>query len=261
MVFLLDKLRLKNNFNLLKLEPSTIEGDKFHYEKPFINHLREVKKEPLLLLKHHFIFDFAQHGLRQPTMINVVRDPVDWFVSQFYFRRNGWARSNTARKSNTLTDQSQDETTVNECVANDMPECFQPVYKYIQYFCGNHDECRTSVVNMKQRSNKRAKINVLREFYVIGVMEQFEDTLEMFEQTLPRFFTGISSLWSTQVAQKARNSTRTSNRKEISAVNRAKMANHALKWEMDLYLFIRALFNEKLKRYNIEPHEIKSTRR
>ena len=51
---------------------------------------------------------------------------------------------------------------------------------------------------MKQRSNKRAKINVLREFYVIGVMEQFEDTLEMFEQTLPRYFTGISSLWSTQ---------------------------------------------------------------
>ena len=54
---------------------------------------------------------------------------------------------------------------------------------------------------MKQRSNKRAKINVLREFYVIGVMEQFEDTLEMFEQTLPRFFTGISSLWSTQGKQ------------------------------------------------------------
>ena len=51
---------------------------------------------------------------------------------------------------------------------------------------------------MKQRSNKRAKINVLRQFYVIGVMEQFEDTLEMFEHTLPRFFTGISSLWSTQ---------------------------------------------------------------
>ena len=56
---------------------------------------------------------------------------------------------------------------------------------------------------MKQRSNKRAKINVLREFYVIGVMEQFEDTLEMFEQTLPRFFTGISSLWSTQGKQSA----------------------------------------------------------
>merc|ERR1712043_138438 len=56
----------------------------------------------------------------------------------------------------------------------------------------------TPVVNMKQRSNKRAKINVLRQFYVIGVMEQFEDTLEMFEHTLPRFFTGISSLWSTQ---------------------------------------------------------------
>ena len=104
--------------------------------------MRKVKEEPLLLLKHHFIFDFAAHGMRQPTMINVVRDPVDWFVSQYYFRRNGWARSNEARKSMTTSDgQEGDDVTVDACVANDMPECFQPVYKYIQYFCGNHDEC------------------------------------------------------------------------------------------------------------------------
>ena len=73
-------------------------------------------------------------------------------------------------------------------------------------------------------------------------------------------FPQIVSLLLFQVAQKARNSTRTNNRKEISAVNRAKMASHALKWEMDLYMFIRALFNEKLKRFNIDPHEIKLTR-
>ena len=45
-----------------------------------------------MLLKHHFYFDFRNHGLRQPTMINVIRDPVDWFVSQYYFRRFGWNR-------------------------------------------------------------------------------------------------------------------------------------------------------------------------
>lgn len=62
------------------------------------------------------------------------------------------------------------------------------------------------------------------------------------------------------MVQEARNSTRTNNRKEISVANRAKMADHALKWEMDLYLFIRALFNERLARMGIQPHEIKSTR-
>ena len=54
--------------------------------------LREEKTEPYMLLKHHFYFDFRKHGLRQPTMINVIRDPVDWFVSQYYFRRYGWNR-------------------------------------------------------------------------------------------------------------------------------------------------------------------------
>ena len=48
---------------------------------------------------------------------------------------------------------------------------------------------------MKQRANKRAKINVLRTFHVIGVMEQFEDTLEMFERMMPRFFTGVGQIW------------------------------------------------------------------
>jgi len=51
---------------------------------------------------------------------------------------------------------------------------------------------------MKQKAAKRAKNNVLREFYVIGVMEQFEDTLEIFERTLPRFFKGVTDIWKTQ---------------------------------------------------------------
>ena len=94
-----------------------------------------------MLLKHHFIFDFTKHGLRQPTMINVVRDPVDWFVSQFYFRRNGWARSAESRKTEQLSQQQTNN--VNICVENKEPECAQPIYKYIQYICGNHDECRS----------------------------------------------------------------------------------------------------------------------
>ena len=116
-MYLLDKLSKINNYTLNKVEPARIEGDKMPYEKPLVEEgfhcifilnclapsvgshfenrfefLRQEKKEPYMLLKHHFFFDFRKHGLRQPTMINVIRDPVDWFVSQYYFRRFGWNR-------------------------------------------------------------------------------------------------------------------------------------------------------------------------
>ena len=51
---------------------------------------------------------------------------------------------------------------------------------------------------MKEKAVKRAKANVLREFYVIGIMEQFENTLELFEHTMPNFFSGVTKLWSTR---------------------------------------------------------------
>ena len=38
------------------------------------------------------------------------------------------------------------------------------------------------------------------------------------------------------------------------------MMDHALKWEMDLYMFIRAIFNAKLEKYNIKPHDMKLTK-
>ena len=94
----MDKLSKINDFTLRKIEPAFIDGDKMPYEKPLVEYVRKEKKEPFLMLKHHFYFDFRRHGLRQPTMINVIRDPVDWFVSQYYFRRFGWKRNRNLNK-------------------------------------------------------------------------------------------------------------------------------------------------------------------
>lgn len=37
--------------------------------------------------------------------------------------------------------------------------------------------------------------NVEKNFFVVGVLEQFDDTLHLFEKMLPRFFTGATEVY------------------------------------------------------------------
>ena len=40
-----------------------------------------------------------------------------------------------------------------------------------------------------------AKRRVVNQYYVVGILEQFEDTLRMFETMLPDFYSGAMTAW------------------------------------------------------------------
>lgn len=40
-----------------------------------------------------------------------------------------------------------------------------------------------------------AKNQAMKVFFAIGVLEQFEDTLNLFEKILPDFYFGVSQIW------------------------------------------------------------------
>ena len=44
-------------------------------------------------MKHHVYMDFTPFHIKQPTFINVARDPVSLFASKFYFERFEWTHS------------------------------------------------------------------------------------------------------------------------------------------------------------------------
>ena len=48
---------------------------------------------------------------------------------------------------------------------------------------------------MKEKATAMAKSQAMRSFFAIGVLEQFEDTLNMFETILPNFYFGVSQIW------------------------------------------------------------------
>jgi len=42
---------------------------------------------------------------------------------------------------------------------------------------------------------KKAKQRVLNDYFAIGVLEQFEDTLRVFEKLLPRYYRGALDVY------------------------------------------------------------------
>ena len=95
-------------------------------------------------------------------------------------------------------------------------------------------------------------------------MEQFEDSLNLFEKVLPNFFRGARQAEASEYAKIAMNTTRTRDKKKMSWESREYLSTGPLKYEvgkrvclkhmmlnfnlkMDLYIFARALFNKKLR--------------
>ena len=57
--------------------------------------------------------------------------------------------------------------TVDECVQKRHTACTQPVWKYIEFFCGNHRSCkdRGKIDQQKRVALEMAKKNVANMFY------------------------------------------------------------------------------------------------
>ena len=79
---LVQALAIRNKFNYLKTEPVM----KFDENQPLADSLKGEFKEPFFLMQHHYWLDFKKFGYKQPTVINVVREPVAWFSSHYHFK-------------------------------------------------------------------------------------------------------------------------------------------------------------------------------
>ena len=116
---LLVHLARKNRFKYQKLNPHNLPGDKLTAEMPLVHyakeHIRNDSSIPFVLLKHHLPFSFKKYGIQQPTYINVLRDPVDWFQSHYYFERFGWEREKGDRNSFSGTEKEKNQI-IDDCV-------------------------------------------------------------------------------------------------------------------------------------------------
>ncbi|XP_004227334.4 heparan sulfate 2-O-sulfotransferase 1-like [Ciona intestinalis] len=244
-------LAKKNKFNYLKAESGVVP---LNDELPLVKYLERKMTSPYFLLKHHYWFNFTKYGKEQPTFINVIRDPVEWFVSRFYFSRFGWKRKPGCRDAACSMDKHEFNMDVDDCVRTKHPHCVTSPWLYLPYFCGPTKECiEMANVTDKERSLETAKRHLVEDYHVVGILEQFEDTLNMLEMMLPSYFKGAVQVWKSKDVQYIQEVTKTLSRKSVSPETRDYLEQGPLKQEVTLYKFARKLFNEKLLKLGIEP--------
>ena len=266
---ILKNLAAFNHFLYFKMDAETMKFDEeINLIKWIFNHKKSTKmskNSPLFLMQHHYWMNFSKYDIEQPTMINVIREPMDWFSSHYHFQMNGWYRS-PGDRAKKKEKSRKNEMPLEDCIMKEKFMCKKNKWRYIEFFVGSdaysslkwQEHTGTSTTSVKDTKNldtdeeKRlgvahAKNRLLKDYHVIGVLEQFEDTLELFEHMMPEFYHGASKIYKSYTIQETKNQTRSIGKVPVSIAAEIKMKTSVLRHESDLYDFTRALFNERLR--------------
>lgn len=191
----------------------------------FLN-LNLEEGSPFFLMQHHYWTNLTKYGFEQPTYsafsvvcplckfgkyykikqhflatllnslhINVIRDPLDWFSSHYHFKRYGWHRNPGKRLRNLATDEnlSVQESDFESCIMENKTTCSKNSWRYIEFFSGKSMDRENEVEVIHNLA--AAKRRLLNNFFVVGILEQFEETLDLFSFMLPKFYKGGTSVY------------------------------------------------------------------
>lgn len=91
-------------------------------------------------------------------------------------------------------------------------ECARPYSNLIPFFCGSSKICQ----KRGDDALRIAKDNVREKYAIVGIMEDFPQTMKAFETLVPRFFMGAEVLYN-RASQALHENSKTASRKGISS--------------------------------------------
>ncbi|XP_071948825.1 uronyl 2-sulfotransferase-like [Antedon mediterranea] len=210
-----------------------------------IKQLIRAAEPPVLFERHMHFLTFPNS--KRVRYINIIRDPIDRFISQYYFRRFGDDRN----PMNFLgTDQSKYQLqTINECVLKRLPECSGNRLQYIiPFFCGHSPQC--SLLNSSIPLDM-AKANIKRSFVTVGLLEEIEDTFAVLEKAIPRLFQGATA----EIVRRQKQKTSKPFQTKSKVMPTEEVNNILLEemyWEYQLYDYVKERFKNQKKTLGIK---------
>ncbi|XP_044024018.1 uronyl 2-sulfotransferase a isoform X1 [Siniperca chuatsi] len=205
--------------------------------------------QPFLYTRHVHFLNFTRFRIEQPVYINIIRDPINRFLSNYFFRRFGdWrGEQNHLIRTPGMKDDER-YLDINVCILENYPECSNPrVFYIIPYFCGQHPQCREPGA----WALERAKQNVLENYLLVGILEELEDVLLLLERLLPHYFTGVLNIYKSPDYRKMGNMTGTV-RKHTPTLEALQVLYHRMRYEYEFYNFIRDQFHLMKKKIGLK---------
>jgi len=172
--------------------------------------------------------------------INVVRRPIERFVSYYYFLRYG-----DDFRVNKVRSRMGDKVTFDECVAKKppQPDCDpRKLWLQVPWFCGHARRCWSPPGNAWALD--RAKANLIDKYWLVGVTDELEAFVDILEWVLPDFFKGAGDLYRKEGAEGGKNHIRKTKHKDPPSEETLAVlqATKAWKAENEFYEFALAHF-------------------
>eukprot|EP00118_Oscarella_pearsei_P018542 m.190338 g.190338 ORF g.190338 m.190338 type:complete len:331 (+) comp39431_c0_seq41:107-1099(+) len=234
---LLKVLSVQNKFTLTRSDINNQKVMSVEDQIDLVNYINKLPP-PFVYCRHVYYIDFQKMGAEPLIHINIIRDPVERFVSSYYFKRFGDGRGYHGFES-IMRKKWWREMTIDECVHTKNVECMpDKLFYIIPYFCGQDPGC----LEPNKWALERAKVNVIEKFLVVGLLEEYEETLKVFERLLPRHFKGIFDLYKHQGT--LNNMTDTATRKKVMPLHRTqKTLRSRMQLDYEFYHFVRNRFH------------------
>ncbi|XP_065350447.1 heparan sulfate 2-O-sulfotransferase pipe [Cloeon dipterum] len=202
---LIRRLSHRNGFNFHRDKVQRVESIRLApRDESYLAQVVSNYEPPSVYVKHVCFTNFTKYGYPSPIYINLVRDPVERVISWYYYIRAPWyyVERKQVFPDLPLPDPNWLKKDFETCVLRGDREC-----RFIEgetregigdhrrqtlFFCGHDEECTPfNTVGALQR----AKAAVERHYAVVGVLEDFNKTLSVFEHYIPRFFRGASEVY------------------------------------------------------------------
>nr|XP_039252190.1 uronyl 2-sulfotransferase-like [Styela clava] len=233
---LIQALGRTNKFEVFHANPaSRVHPGSTGVEKE-MKKISSFDEKPTFYDRHIHFLDFKAFGLEEPIYINMIRDPIQRFSSQYNYLKYGDATGRVKDPVNNLPD-------INECVMKNISLCNNKDFMFNigSYFCGFDEVC-----SIRSRDRvELAKKHIDENYYAIGLTEEFENTIKLLEKMLPSFFEGVTRLWSGRM-KSWKSLTSTKRKETLTDESIAKLKNSYLLDEYEVYNHGRKKF-ERLK--------------
>ncbi|KAJ3643525.1 hypothetical protein Zmor_026229 [Zophobas morio] len=182
LIFLLQKMQGPNSYRHVRLKGGTMgKLDKIEQEE-FVDGVYTVMREeavPLSFDRQMYFVNYTLFDKQSPTYINLIREPADKALSRSFYHKK----------------DKSDKNDLVYCLIRGKSNCttarLDPEKLTVPYFCGHDPKCFLN----NQWSLQTAKRNVERYYPVVGVLEEMNTTLDVFEHKIPYFFKGVQNVY------------------------------------------------------------------